>query len=331
GADSYRHSIVDYSQFDATENINQDVLPPSISALELKLHLEKVAQLDPTTEENKRNQRKFQLTTYKNLIIICVAFLLQSVIGAIGSLQSSLNTEAQVGVNSLSIVSGTLIVSSIFLPHPIIAIFGLKWALVISHIPYLLYIGANYYPKAYLMYPASVFFGLGNPVVWKSASSYITDAGTAYAKSTKSDRDLIVNRFFSIFFMFYQSGQIWGNLISFLVLKPIELVNENATDISSNSKYDKCGAEFSVHDNDVEVVNQISRQTINILCTIYIVISACGILLLVIFLDQRRKSARDRMPVMLKQSVKLLVSTVTHLKQFNQILLIPLTDTLYCV
>jgi hypothetical protein len=52
-----------------------------------------------------------------------------------GNLQSSLNTEANVGVISLSIIYAFLILSSIFLPHPLIAIFGLKWTIVISQIP----------------------------------------------------------------------------------------------------------------------------------------------------------------------------------------------------
>jgi hypothetical protein len=85
---------------------------------------------DPT----EKNQLRFK--TYKNLFVICTAFLLQfTSFNAMGNLQSSLNTEANVGVNSLSIIYAFLILSSIFLPHPLIAIFGLKWTIVISQIP----------------------------------------------------------------------------------------------------------------------------------------------------------------------------------------------------
>ncbi|CAF5228497.1 unnamed protein product, partial [Rotaria magnacalcarata] len=54
---------------------------------------------------------------------------------AIANLQSSLNTDANVGVNSLSIIYACLLLSATFLPHPSIATFGLKWTIVISQIP----------------------------------------------------------------------------------------------------------------------------------------------------------------------------------------------------
>ena len=75
--------------------------------------------------------------TYKNVLVICLAFLLQfTAFSAIANLQSSLNNEANGGVNSLSIIYGCLLLSATFLPHSFIATFGLKWTMVISQIPY---------------------------------------------------------------------------------------------------------------------------------------------------------------------------------------------------
>lgn len=74
--------------------------------------------------------------TYKNLLVISIAFFLQfTAFGAMENLQSSLNTEANIGVNSLAIINGCLIFSSLLLPHPLIALLGLKWTMVISQIP----------------------------------------------------------------------------------------------------------------------------------------------------------------------------------------------------
>ena len=85
---------------------------------------------------NEVAKKRFRFRTYKNLLVLCVAFLLQfTAFNAMGNLQSSLNTEADVGVNSLSIIYAFLVFSSIFLPHPLIAILGLKWTIVISQIP----------------------------------------------------------------------------------------------------------------------------------------------------------------------------------------------------
>ncbi|CAF0939254.1 unnamed protein product [Adineta ricciae] len=282
-----------------------------ISDIELK------SQLDRTIIDNR---------TYKNLLVLCLAFLLQfTAFGAMGNLQSSLNTEANVGVNSLSIIYACLIFSSIFLPHPLIAIFGLKWTLVLCQVPYLLYVAANYYPKAYLMYPAAALVGLGAAPLWTSKCSYLTETGTAYAEMKQVHKDVIINRFFGIFFMFFQSSQIWGNLISFLVLKPIEK-DSNETLSSEIQRYNKCGVDFSEKEyKGAEVINQIDRTTINILCIIYICICICSILIVAIFLNQRRKTSRDKISAMLRDSVRLLISSIRQMKNINQLLLIPLT------
>lgn len=89
----------------------------------------------PTSPQKQRKDFR----TYKNLVVISIAFLLQfTAFNGMGNLQSSLNTDANVGVNSLSIIYAFLIFSSIFLPHPLMTIFGLKWTMIISQIPYVL-------------------------------------------------------------------------------------------------------------------------------------------------------------------------------------------------
>jgi hypothetical protein len=93
-----------------------------------------VADNDNTNEPSAKNQLRFR--TYKNVLVISLAFLLQfTAFGGIDKLQSSLNTEANVGVNSLSIIYVFLVISAIFLPHPLISILGLKWTIVICQIP----------------------------------------------------------------------------------------------------------------------------------------------------------------------------------------------------
>ncbi|CAF0739698.1 unnamed protein product [Rotaria sordida] len=296
-----------------------------ISDVELKSHIDQTIIDNDITDEITPT-KKLRFRTYKNLIVLCVAFLLQfTAFSAIGNLQSSLNTEANVGVNSLSIIYAFLIFSAIFLPHPLIALLGLKWTLVLCQIPYLLYVAANYYPKAYLMYPAAALVGLGAAPLWTSKCSYLTDTGAIYAERKHIHKDVVVNRFFGIFFMFFQSSQVWGNLISYLVLKPIEK-QSNETLYNQIEKYNKCGVDFSEKEyKGTEVVNQIDRKTVNILCIVYICICICSILTVIIFLNQRRKSSRDEISVMLRNSVKLLISTVKHLRNVNQLLLIPLT------
>ncbi|CAF2801072.1 unnamed protein product [Rotaria sp. Silwood2] len=81
-------------------------------------------------------QQKLAFRTCNNVLVICTAFfLLFTAFQRIGNLQSSLNIDANISVNSLSIIFACLIISSIFLPHPLIAVFGLKWTLAIFQVP----------------------------------------------------------------------------------------------------------------------------------------------------------------------------------------------------
>ncbi len=114
------------------------------------------------------NQLRFQ--TYKNLLVISFAFLLQfTAFGGIDKLQSSLNAEANVGVNSLSIIYASLILSSIFLPHPLISILGLKWTIVICQIPWVKFLSNQI--ESGCMYSFQVCFIYSSKFLSKSLSN----------------------------------------------------------------------------------------------------------------------------------------------------------------
>ncbi len=48
--------------------------------------------------------------------------------------------------------------------------------------------------------------GLAAAPLWTAKCSYLTDTGTIYAESKSMAKDVIINRFFGIFFMFFQSS-----------------------------------------------------------------------------------------------------------------------------
>ncbi len=120
---------------------------------------------------------------------------------------------------------------------------------------------------------------MGAAPLWTAKCTYLTDTGTIYAGTKHVHKDIVINRFFGIFFMFFQSGldddvveyerkmmdsvflaSIWGNLISYFILKPEEV---NGTLSSDIGKYDKCGVEFSEQEyKGAEVINQIERRTV---------------------------------------------------------------------
>lgn len=69
----------------------------------------------------------------------------------------------------------------------------------------------------YTLIPTSVILGLGGAPLWSAKCTYLTIAGNSYAeKAGKNGKD-IINQYFGVFFLIFQSSGIWGNLISSLI------------------------------------------------------------------------------------------------------------------
>lgn len=76
------------------------------------------------------------------------------------------------------------------------------------------FIAAQFYPRFYTMIPAGLAVGLGGGPLWCAKCTYLTVVSEAYASVSDLNADILVTRFFGLFFMFYQMAQVWGNLIS---------------------------------------------------------------------------------------------------------------------
>lgn len=64
------------------------------------------------------------------------------------------------------------------------------------------------------MIPAGLAVGFGGGPLWCAKCTYLTVLSEAYAKITGIGSEIVVTRFFGVFFLFYQFSQVWGNLIS---------------------------------------------------------------------------------------------------------------------
>lgn len=73
---------------------------------------------------------------------------------------------------------------------------------------------AQFYPKFYTMIPAGLMVGIGAGPLWCAKCTYLTVVAEAYTTLSNVAQDVLVTRFFGLFFMFYQMAQVWGNLIS---------------------------------------------------------------------------------------------------------------------
>ena len=175
--------------------------------------------LTPCSENGKPSL--FPLTTFqfnKNLILLCSSFiLLFSAFRAIQNLQSSLNNDDHLGIIAMTCVHGTMFLSCLWAPA-IINTFTAKWTLSFGMFSFILWIGANFYPRFYTLIPFGIIAGMGQGILWTAESSYILKLAFDSSRVTKDGLERSVFRFHGIFLACFQTTHIWGNLISSIVL-----------------------------------------------------------------------------------------------------------------
>ena len=118
------------------------------------------------------------------------------------------------GTYSLSVIYGALVLSCMFVPTLMIKKLTVKWTMVVSIFCYSTYIAAQFYPEFYTLIPGAIILGLGAAPMWSAKCTYLSQVGSIYAELTNQSVEPIIVRFFGIFFLFFQSSSIWGNLIS---------------------------------------------------------------------------------------------------------------------
>ncbi|GBM49566.1 UNC93-like protein [Araneus ventricosus] len=270
----------------------------------------------------------------KNLIILCLGyFFLFSSYQALANLQSTLNIEDDLGVVSQSVIYAALIFSSLFLPKLIIRKFGCKITLVLCTLTYAPYVAANFYPAMETLVPAAILIGLGAAPLWSAKCTYLNEISVLYAGQTSDTADVVTARFFGIFFMVFQNTQIWGNLVSFFVLRPskdevvdeaplnytslIKFILNDSSEISTSEVV--CGADFcsGINENLIPPSNEKRYMLIGI----YLALTILAALTTAFFLDPIKQKKEDDGESLIAK----VAATLKHLKKPEQILLVPIT------
>ncbi|PKU41534.1 hypothetical protein llap_8158 [Limosa lapponica baueri] len=260
----------------------------------------------------------------KNVLVISFGFLLLfTAYGGLQSLQSSLNSEEGLGVASLSVLYAALILSSMFLPPILIKKLGCKWTIAGSMCCYIAFSLGNFYASWYTLIPTSVILGLGGAPLWSAKCTYLTIAGNSYAeKAGKNGKD-IINQYFGVFFLIFQSAGIWGNLISSLIFSQAS----NKAEISEENLA-CCGAYDCMSDTTNTTGSaEPSSSLIYTLLGIYTASGVLAVLLIVMFLDQIKSDQAETEKEILETPSfwSTFLATFKHLKDKRQCLLIPLT------
>nr|XP_002817631.3 protein unc-93 homolog A isoform X2 [Pongo abelii] len=154
----------------------------------------------------------------RNVLVVSFGFLLLfTAYGGLQSLQSSLYSEEGLGVTALSTLYGGMLLSSMFLPPLLIERLGCKGTIILSMCGYVAFSVGNFFASWYTLIPTSILLGLGAAPLWSAQCTYLTIMGNTHAeKAGKHGKDM-VNQYFGIFFLIFQSSGVWGNLISSLV------------------------------------------------------------------------------------------------------------------
>lgn len=260
-----------------------------------------------TYEEGEAKPIKKRLLM--NFAAICIMWIFSfTAYSGLQNLESSLNPG--VGVYSLAALTGGGLVSCLLAPV-IISYIGSKGALVISWIALCVYVGANYYPAGYVLIPGAAVEGLATGLMWTAQGALVTSIAMEYARVTQGAFDDILSKFFGIFCAAFQSTQIWGNLVSSLVL-----VNDR-TSLNLTSPPEYCGRNFCPLTIKPETKN-VTKAGMHpeskieiILLSVYMGFAAVGLIITVLMLrpmKQETNGPTESFRSKLLSTVRLLVT-----------------------
>lgn len=210
-------------------------------------------------------------------------------------MQSSINAKDGLGTISLSVIYAALVVSCIFVPTYVIRRLTVKWTLCLSMLCYAPYIAAQFYPRFYTLVPAGMLVGLGAAPMWASKATYLTQLGQVYAKLTDQAIEAIIVRFFGFFFLAWQTAELWGNLISSLVLSSGahggSHTPENGTSLEES--LERCGAHFCVIESEGSSERPPDWEIYEI-SSIYLSCIVAAVIIIALFLDPLRRYGERR-------------------------------------
>jgi MFS family permease len=155
----------------------------------------------------------------RDVHILSSAFLLVFLAyGAVQNLESTLNTEDDLGTTSLGILYVSFTFFSL-VASMVVRGLGSKNALVLGTTGYWLFIAANLKPSWYTMVPASVYLGFSASIIWVGQGTYLTSTARSHARDYNLHEGTVIGNFNGEFWGLFASHQFVGNLISLALLK----------------------------------------------------------------------------------------------------------------
>ncbi|KAK7043279.1 Ion channel regulatory protein UNC-93 [Halocaridina rubra] len=286
-------------------------------------------------ETNEVERKKEKKRILKNILIISTSFFfLFTSYNSMSNLQSSLNKVD--GTASLTALYVAYIFSCCFLPSWVLQVLREKKTMVLCILCYSLYMAAQFYPHIYALVPTAVVLGLAAAPLWSAKCTYLTKVSGRYGDLAVEKSEVVVTRFFGIFFLFFQATQVVGNLISSSVLS---VGVENNFVSPDEDALTKCGYHFCIADEnargqksnateqDGEERNGPPLWQIYTMAAVYLCCSLLSALIILIFLDplSRFPKVDGNTNDQEEKRLQLLAATFNHLRHPYQPLIVPLT------
>eukprot|EP00397_Hematodinium_sp_SG-2012_P021074 GEMP01021748.1.p1 GENE.GEMP01021748.1~~GEMP01021748.1.p1 ORF type:complete len:488 (+),score=105.76 GEMP01021748.1:182-1645(+) len=258
-----------------------------------------------------------------NVTVISIAFLLLfCAFESMSKLQSSINSVDNLGTWSNACIYASLILSSMFLPSWIIKRLQPKWTIVLSMICYSTYIAAQFDPQFYTLLPTGILLGAGAAPLWSAKCVFLTHLAKRLAHLDGVTPDIVLSKFFGIFFFFFQCNSIIGNGIGMAVLTAAPM------DIKTDRERAMCGSAYCPDPSIAGGSTSADKNDqVSLLVGVYLVLSIAAVLIVVFLAHPLARFGKwaGREDTKDLPSTSLLVATFSHMKQPTQLLIIPLT------
>ncbi|XP_047938017.1 UNC93-like protein 3 [Salvia hispanica] len=155
----------------------------------------------------------------RDVYLLCWAFLLIFLAyGAVQNLESTMNTEGDMGTISLGILYVSFAIFSL-VASMVVKKMGSKNALILGTTGYWLFIAANLKPSWYTMVPASLYMGFAASIIWVGQGTYLTSTATSHANDYKLHEGTVIGKFNGEFWGMFACHQLVGNLVTLALLR----------------------------------------------------------------------------------------------------------------
>ena len=318
------------------DNITQCSLKQDMYILQhAKQHLPPEQQQHEQEKQRKTDLKRALLPAnrraFKNLIVLSSAFMIvYTAFVSLQTLQSTLNAHQGIGVTSLSCIYAAQVVSCLFSPW-IISRLKIKWSIAAAFAMFIVYILTNFYPEDYVIIPTALLLGLLSGPMWSSQSTYLTTLAIQYAQSMEQLNDLTISKFNGIFCGIFQLSQIWGNIVTTVVLSENHTVHLNSVNLTG-VRLEHCGAkdcggllQYQDFTNIPHFLAHVPPNVYFMLLSTYIGCALVGIIIIIVLLDKNELNlAESAKTPSLVSSQNFFYSTLRLLQDHRLQLLIPL-------